>query len=449
MPDRDELNRGSNQRETRDRDANRDPITKEPGAHPVGTGVGATAGGAAGAAAGAAVGAATGTAAGGPIGAAVGIVAGGIAGGLGGKAVAEKFNPTEEETYWRENYTKEPYYDRNYEYNDYKGAYQTGYEGYSRWGGRGKRFEDVEPELRKDYESRYGQSRLRWEHARHASRAAWSRFDRNLQDYIGYAVVDRNDNKIGTLECLWSDEKGQPSFLGVRTGWIFGKTHVVPAHSANVSERSGKIRLPYDEQKVKDAPAYDPDVTLSTENEQEIYRYYGLGQAQASQRAQVQPQTTRTQKSRTEEETRTIPLKEEEVKVGKRQVEAGGVRLRKIVRTETVNQPVQLQREDIEIERVPTSEGTQAHGTFQQEDIYIPLRREEAVIGKEQHVREEVRVRKNVQTEQQNVSEQVRREDLEIENEGEASRLHSDAGTAANRLREQQQKPRSQRQQNK
>lgn len=444
MRERDEKNRGSNQREPRERDANRDPMTKEPGAHPVGTGVGATAGGAAGAAAGAAVGAATGTAAGGPIGTGVGIVAGAIAGGLGGKAVAEKVNPTQEEAYWRENYSKEPYYDRNYEYSDYKGAYQTGYEGYGRWGGKGKRFEDLEPEMRKDYEARYGQSRLKWDQARHASRAAWSRFDRNLQDYIGYSVVDRNDNKVGTLECLWSDESGQPSFLGVRTGWIFGKTHVVPAHSAHVSERSNKIRLPYEEQKVKDAPAYDPDVTLSNENEREIYRYYGLGQTQTAQRTSTQPQT----RDRGETE-RTIPLAEEELKVGKRQVEAGGVRLRKIIRTETVNQPVQLQREEIEIERVPAGQGAQARGTFQQEDIYIPLRREEPVIAKEQHVREEVRVRKNMQTEQQNVSEQVRHEDVEIENEGEASRLHSGSGAAANRMREQQEKPRSQRQQTK
>lgn len=69
------------------------------------------------------------------------------------------------------------------------------------------------------------------------------------------------------------------------------------------------------------------------------------------------------------------------------------------------------------------------------------------MVAKEQHVREQVRVKKNVQTEQQNVSEQVRREDLEVEEQGEASRLHSGSGTTANRLREQQEKPRSQRHQ--
>jgi uncharacterized protein (TIGR02271 family) len=256
-------------------------------------------------------------------------------------------------------------------------------------------------------------------------------------------VVDSSDHKIGTLECLWSDERGEPSFLGVKTGWLFGKTHVVPAHSAHVSERSRKIRLAYDENKVKDAPAFDPDVTLSDANERDIYRYYGLAQRQTS----PLPSPQRTTGAGRGQEEATIPLTEEQIKVGKRQVEVGGVRLRKIVRTETVNQPIQVQREEIAIERVPAGQATQrGEGAFQQENIYIPLRREEPVIAKEQRVREEVRVRKNVQTEQQNVSEQVRKEDIEVENEGEQSRLHPGEAKTTNRLREQQEKPRSQRQ---
>ena len=65
---------------------NVDPITKEPGAHPVGTGVGATGGALAGAAAGSIAG---------PIGTVVGGIIGAVAGGLAGKEVAEKTNPTE------------------------------------------------------------------------------------------------------------------------------------------------------------------------------------------------------------------------------------------------------------------------------------------------------------------------------------------------------------------
>jgi len=147
-------------------DANRDPITGAPGAHPVGAGVGA----AGGAAAGAAVGAV-----GGPVGAAVGLVAGGIVGGLAGKGVAEKIDPTVEDAYWRDNYRNQPYVDRTAEYDEYRPAYRTGYEGYSRYAG--KRFEDVEPDLQRDYEKSRGTSRLGWDKAKHATRDAWHRVE--------------------------------------------------------------------------------------------------------------------------------------------------------------------------------------------------------------------------------------------------------------------------------
>ena len=144
-------------------DANRDPITCEPGAHPIGTGVGAAAGGAAGAAAGAATGAAMGTSAG-PIGTGIGLVAGAVVGGLVGKGGGEAVNPT------------------------------------------------ASPEL----------GRL-----------------------VDYAVVDKNNNKVGTVDAIWQDTSGQPEYLAVRTGWLgLGKAHVVPAQFADVNDRSKRIRLP-------------------------------------------------------------------------------------------------------------------------------------------------------------------------------------------------------------
>src|ERR687891_2825168 len=103
----------------RNADANRDPITGAPGAHPVGTGVGATGGGAAGAAIGAAVG--------GPVGAAVGLAAGAVAGGLAGKGAAEAVNPTAEDTYWRDNYKTRPYATAGTSYDQYRPAYQYGW----------------------------------------------------------------------------------------------------------------------------------------------------------------------------------------------------------------------------------------------------------------------------------------------------------------------------------
>ena len=145
-------------------DANRDPITGTPGAHPVGTGVGA----ASGAAAGAAIGAVAG-----PVGAAVGLVAGAVAGGLAGKGVAEKMDPTVEDAYWKTNYSKRKYVANNAPYTMYQPAYRTGYEGRSQY--PGKKFEEVEINLQRDYEKSRGNSTLTWEKARPATRDAWNR----------------------------------------------------------------------------------------------------------------------------------------------------------------------------------------------------------------------------------------------------------------------------------
>jgi hypothetical protein len=69
-------------------EANRDPISGEPGAHPLGTGVGAAGAGS--------IATVIGGVVGGPIGAVVGAVVGSVAGGLAGKGTAESINPTDE-----------------------------------------------------------------------------------------------------------------------------------------------------------------------------------------------------------------------------------------------------------------------------------------------------------------------------------------------------------------
>ena len=107
-------------------DMNRDPISGAPGAHPIGTGVGATGGAIAGAGIGAV---------GGPVGMAVGGAIGAVVGGLGGKAAGEAVNPTAEEAYWRENYSREPYYEQGRTFDDYAPAYRLGLTGRTRYQG--------------------------------------------------------------------------------------------------------------------------------------------------------------------------------------------------------------------------------------------------------------------------------------------------------------------------
>ncbi len=157
--------------EREERDMNRDPITDEPGAHPVGTGVGAAGGAMAGAAAGAIAG---------PVGMAIGGVIGAVVGGLAGKAAAESVNPTAEETHWRDNYTKEPYYQSGRSFDDYGPAYRLGVNGRTQ---SHDEWTSVEPRLASEWESTRGNSTLNWNDASPAARAAWDRVDVQVRDY--------------------------------------------------------------------------------------------------------------------------------------------------------------------------------------------------------------------------------------------------------------------------
>ncbi len=175
----------------RERDINADPLTGEPGSHPVGTGLGAASAGAAGAAIGSLAG---------PIGTAVGAVIGAVAGGYAGKGVAEAIDPTAEEAYWREHHREQPYAEDAAAYDDYLAAYRAGYTGYR----RGETFEQREADLRLQYEngpqdreagkvtvgnvptqvspagSPSAEEKLRWEQARKAARAAYNRVDQGV-----------------------------------------------------------------------------------------------------------------------------------------------------------------------------------------------------------------------------------------------------------------------------
>jgi hypothetical protein len=114
--------------------------------------------------AGRAVGTLVGTAAG---------VAAAAASTLVGKAPAPKVDPVTEEVYWREHYAAEPYYDANFNFEDYLPAWRTGWEGRAKYAGRS--FEDAERELEADFHWNRGRSRLLWQQARAAVRAAFVR----------------------------------------------------------------------------------------------------------------------------------------------------------------------------------------------------------------------------------------------------------------------------------
>lgn len=148
-----------------DLEANRDPLSGEAGAHPVGTGLGAVAGGVA-------AGAATGTVAG-PIGTVVGAAVGAIVGGLAGKGVAEAIDPTRERAYWSENFSGRAYVENGASFDDYAPAYDFGVNARGKYPGRD--FDEVETQMSSEWGASRGSSSLSWDRAKHAARDAWNR----------------------------------------------------------------------------------------------------------------------------------------------------------------------------------------------------------------------------------------------------------------------------------
>ena len=137
--------------------------------HSIGEGTGAVAG--------AVTGAVVGSAAG-PVGTVVGAIAGGALGAKGGGAVAEAINPTEYNTHFENNYKSSPNYVSGKEWGDYQPAYKYGYDTYGEY--QGKKFEDVQDNLERNWDNARAKSRLEWTEAKSAVRDGWHHIERAM-----------------------------------------------------------------------------------------------------------------------------------------------------------------------------------------------------------------------------------------------------------------------------
>lgn len=231
-------------------DSNPDPITGEPGAHPVGVAGGGTGGALAGAAIGGVVG--------GPIGAAVGGAIGAVAGGLGGKAAAEAVNPTQEDAYWRSNYGSRPYVRKGSDYDTYAPAYRYGWESASRSEFTGQSFEDVEPELQRNWSTYRGPAHTEWRDVRDASRDSFERIRTRMRGgaaSAGAAARDTADYAGDKAGSVWDQVKGNwNQFRGsVKEKWNELTDDDLDAMEGRREKIIGKIQERYGEAKWKEA----------------------------------------------------------------------------------------------------------------------------------------------------------------------------------------------------
>lgn len=252
-------------------------------------------------------------------------------------------------------------------------------------------------------------------------------------DIYDYTVLDRNGRRLGPVTGFWVDEAtGKPEFASVKTGWLVGKQHIIPIRDAHFDYGSKMLRVPYGEDVIRDAPGFSVDQRLSPQEEEQVYAHYRLDRSLSRSPTGLPGRSNLGRehlgRAGAERSTAEIPLHEERVDVGKKSVETGQVRLRKIVKTETVNVPVELTRERIEIERLPadqlrgTFSGREWRDAFTEDEIVMTERREEPVVEKTREVVGGVRAHKEVETERRNVNANVRREDVEVDRDADVHR---------------------------
>jgi uncharacterized protein (TIGR02271 family) len=234
------------------------------------------------------------------------------------------------------------------------------------------------------------------------------------------------DGKLGTVgEVYLDDETGRPEWATVRTGMFGTKESFVPLADADLS--GSDLRLPYDKDKVKNAPQVDTDGHLSPTEEAELYRYYGIGSGTDAGYTETTT-TTGTVGHDTSGPTtdNAMTRSEEHLRVGTQRVEAGRARLRKYVVTENVTQTVPVSREEVVLEREPITDaniGNALDGpAISEEEHEVVLHAERPVVAKEAVPVERVRLDTQAVTEQQTVTDTVRKEQIELDGDADVRR---------------------------
>lgn len=272
-------------------------------------------------------------------------------------------------------------------------------------------------------------------------------------------VIGSDGQSIGKVGQVYlSDRTGEPEWVTVRTGFFGMKQTFVPL--ANARRSGDEIRVPFDKEMIKGAPNIDVDGRLSLEEEAELYRYYGMqpstipsqrspaaGERQA-QRATGEPRTAgergmrpgmtgqpptgqtgatgqpgqpgRTRARDVGDRDIDMTTSEEQLHIGKESRESGHVRLRKYVETENVQERVPLAHEEVVIEREPIRDGEPGTYEIGEDEQQITLHEERPVIGKETRPVEHIRVHKERVEHEETVEGQVRRERLEVDEDGDA-----------------------------
>jgi uncharacterized protein (TIGR02271 family) len=249
-------------------------------------------------------------------------------------------------------------------------------------------------------------------------------------EWRGRTVVGSSGDKIGKIEEIYLDaETEQPEWALVHTGLFGSAQSFVPI--ADATAQGSDVQVPFDKVQVKDAPKMEPDGQLSEQDEAALYRHYGMDYGESRSDSGLPEGGAAT--GRTESAPRrdvvgddvsgpetdgAMTRSEEEVTFGKAQRETGRVRLRKYIVEDQVTQTVPVRREEVRVEREPITDANIGDATsgpdLSEEEHEVTLHSEEAVAQKRVVPKERVRLDKDVTVEERQVSETVRKEQIDL-----------------------------------
>src|SRR5918995_1135120 len=183
------------------------------------------------------------------------------------------------------------------------------------------------------------------------------RFTAVEDQYACYTLVDPSGEKIGKVDDLFLDENDQPEYFGVKMGFLGTSSTLIPVDITTTDHERGIIEVSQPKSTVQDGPAFDDDREITPEYENEVRSYYGLSAVTST------------------EDRGTYSGYSGEVGSG-------------------------MSMGDTEIG---------------EDEVTVPVTEEEVVVDKRAVAKEEIRLRKDVVEDTEVVEEDVRREEIDVE----------------------------------
>lgn len=238
-------------------------------------------------------------------------------------------------------------------------------------------------------------------------------------------VHDQEGEKVGSIGQVFVDDTSQrPDWVTVPTGLFGTKETFVPLAGAQV--RGLELHVPFTKDVIKDAPRVDADEHLATEQERHLYAHYGLTDPASAEsvtgRSAVPDDGTARSRAAGAGGEHELVRSEERLRVGTEERVAGTARLKKAVVTENVTTTIPVTHEEVRVVREPVRAGEVAAPGIGEAEATVTLHEERPVVGKEKVAVERVRLETTEVTEEAQVNDTVRKEQIAYEGADAESR---------------------------